>query len=121
MLFTILEPDFSHEDERGKLIQLVREGYRQVNVLYSKAGVIRGGHYHKKNCEAFYIVEGECEAQLGRNGLKETVTFSTGSFFQIEPYTVHAFSFSQDTLMIGMYDLGVENEDGTKDIFTLDS
>ncbi len=121
MLFTILEPDFSHEDERGKLIQLVREGYRQVNVLYSEAGVIRGGHYHKKNREAFYIIEGECEAKLSRDGINETVSFSIGSFFQFEPYTVHAFKFSKDTLMIGMYDLGVENEDGTKDIFTLDS
>ena len=121
MLYTILKPDFSHEDERGKLVQLVRKGYTQVNVLYSAAGVIRGEHYHKKNREAFYVVDGECEAVLTRGERCETVVFSSGMFFGIEPYTVHAFRFLQDTVMVGMYDLGVENEDGTKDIYSPDA
>ena len=120
-LYKLLGPEFINKDSRGSLTQLVHNGYQQVNVLLSKAGVARGGHYHKKNHEAFYIVDGECEAVLIKGDQRETVVFSSGMFFSIEPYTIHAFRFLRDTTMIGMYDLGVENEDGTKDIFTPDT
>ena len=55
MLIQFLKPDFEHTDERGKLVQLVHDGWKQVNVIESKAGQIRGNHYHKVNREAFYV------------------------------------------------------------------
>ena len=30
---------------------------------------------------------------------------------------VHSFNFEEDTLMVALYDAGVEKEDGSKDIF----
>jgi hypothetical protein len=39
MLIQLLTPNFSHHDERGTLTQLVREGYAQINVIASVAGV----------------------------------------------------------------------------------
>ena len=50
--------DFSHVDDRGSLFQLVRAGYEQVNVLSTRAGVCRGGHYHKRAVECFFVVSG---------------------------------------------------------------
>lgn len=117
MLYEILTPDFCHTDDRGSLTQLVHNGYKQINVLRSKAGTARGGHYHKENYEAFYIVEGLCEVTFAKDTLRETKMFSAGDFFQIAPYTTHAFKYLQDTVMIGMYDLGIEKENGEKDIF----
>ena len=38
-----LTPDFKFTDERGTLVQLVREGYAQVNVVHSKAGASGAG------------------------------------------------------------------------------
>ena len=32
-LYEKLIADFEHTDDRGKLVQLVHDGYRQVNVL----------------------------------------------------------------------------------------
>ena len=49
MLIEILKPDFVFEDERGKLTQLVHDGYRQMNIIFSKKDVLRGNHYHKEN------------------------------------------------------------------------
>jgi dTDP-4-dehydrorhamnose 3,5-epimerase-like enzyme len=43
-MIKILKPDFVFEDERGSLVQLVRDGYKQINVVTSKAGVERGRH-----------------------------------------------------------------------------
>ena len=73
-MIEFIKPDFSFADERGALTQLCREGWKQINVTSSKAGVFRGGHYHKNKKEAFYIIKGEIEIQLTKDGREETVT-----------------------------------------------
>ena len=113
MLKTI-KVDFSFSDERGTLVQLIHEGYRQINVITSKKGVIRGGHYHKQNEEAFYIVQGKLKVDV--NG-KEFI-FKTGDFFGIEANDMHSFFFLEDTTIVSMYSSGVELENGEKDIYT---
>lgn len=119
MLFELLSPDFCHQDDRGSLVQLVHDGYRQINVITSRAGMIRGGHYHKKNYEAFYVVSGSCEVTFVKDGTQEVQAFETGDFFQIAPYVGHVFRYPQDTILIGLYDRGIEEEDGEKDIFPI--
>ena len=57
-LYGTLIPDFRFEDARGSLTQLVHQGWRQVNVLDTRAGVVRGGHYHEIVREAFFVVSG---------------------------------------------------------------
>lgn len=109
-----MKTDFHFKDDRGAIVQLVHEGYSQINVITSKKGVFRGGHYHKENEEAFYIVSGSVEVTV--NG--EKIIFSNGDFFGIEPNDVHSFYFLEDTALVSMYSKGVEHPDGTKDIFT---
>lgn len=119
MLFEFLTPDFCHQDDRGSLVQLAHSGYRQVNVITSRAGMVRGGHYHKQNHEAFYVVSGSCEVTFIMDGTKETQVFKAGDFFRIAPYVGHIFNYAQDTVLVGLYDNGVENINGEKDIFPL--
>lgn len=38
-MIEFIKPDFSFADERGALTQLCREGWKQINVTSSKAGV----------------------------------------------------------------------------------
>lgn len=118
MLLNILEPNFQFEDERGSLTQLVREGYSQVNVIRSVADSLRGGHYHKLNSEAFYIIYGmiELEAWKEGDGEKELYLFKTGDMFEIPANVVHSFLFKKETLLVSMYSKGVELQDGSKDI-----
>ena len=113
-MLKILKTDFVFTDERGNITQLIHEGYSQINVITSKGGVRRGGHYHKSNNEAFYIIEGELEIEV--NGEKKV--FSSGDFFGIEKNDMHSFYFIKDTILVSMYSDGVELSDGTKDIFT---
>ena len=107
MLIQFLKPDFEHVDERGKLVQLVHDGWKQVNVIESKAGQVRGNHYHKMNKEAFYVVKGEFDLWLEKNGESETYHLTTGQMFQ----------FRKDSILIGFYDTGIEMAGIEKDIF----
>ncbi len=117
-LFEFLEPNFSFSDERGFLYQLCRDGWKQVNVSKTVSGTVRGGHYHKETKEAFFIIDGEIYATLENEDNKEEIIFKTGDFFLINPYVLHSFKFNKDTLMVALYDIGVEKQDGTKDIYT---
>lgn len=113
-MLKMIQTDFHFADERGTIDQLIHEGYRQINVITSKAGVLRGGHYHKLNDEAFYIVSGALKLTVGM----QEYTFQAGDFFGIEPYDMHSFAFLEDTVLVSMYSNGVELPDGTKDIYS---
>ena len=117
MLIERVEPNFKYEDDRGTLIQLVRKGYSQFNVVTSKGGVFRGGHYHKMNTEAYYIISGKCKVRAYRDGEEECNTFNSGDFFRIGPYVTHDFDYIEDTILVTMYSLGVELDNGKMDSF----
>jgi dTDP-4-dehydrorhamnose 3,5-epimerase-like enzyme len=118
MLIEMLKPNFIHSDDRGTLTQLVREGFRQINVIESRSGGVRGGHYHARNSEAFYVVKGVFKLVVSLGEENEGYEFRTGEMFLIPPLVVHGFEFMEDSLLISMYDRGVELPDGSKDILT---
>lgn len=58
-----------HSDPRGFFLEIFREdtlGQRfiQANHSHSKAGVLRGLHYHRKQADAWYLVSGSAQAVL---------------------------------------------------------
>ena len=112
------EVDFSFEDNRGKLCQLVHEGFDQVNVLITNRGVTRGGHYHKVCTEAFYVISGSVEVTAAAHGSEKKYVFCEGDFFEIHPFIVHSMFFPENCVMVQMYDKCVELPDGTKDIYS---
>lgn len=117
-LYSLKKIDFQHVDSRGSLTQLVHDGFKQINVLLSNKGAKRGAHYHKRAIEAFYVFSGSVEVTLWNKSNREIVVFKKGDFFEIHPYVLHDMFFPEDCLMVQMYDVPVENNDGTKDIFT---
>ena len=117
-MIELLSPDFTHSDERGKLVQIVSDGYRQVNMLYSKAGTVRGNHYHKVNNEAFFVVSGTVEVTSNSGDEQSRGTFHSGDFFLIKPYVIHSLYFTEDCVLVALYDRGVELLDSGKDIYT---
>ena len=118
MLIKFIKPDFQFSDERGSLTQLVHDGWKQVNYITSVTGSFRGDHYHVKNTEAFYLISGTFKLKLKHIKTQESSEYDikAGDFFVIYPYVSHSFSYTSDCALISMYDMGVENSDGTKDI-----
>jgi quercetin dioxygenase-like cupin family protein len=117
MLIVMMTPDFTFSDSRGTLTQLVRTGYRQVNVIESNVGSERGGHYHKQNKETFFVVQGSFRLDVSKDGISETYQFHKGDMFSIPPFVSHSFVFLENTILVSMYENGVELTDGKKDIY----
>lgn len=111
-----LTPDFVFGDERGSLAQLVHEGYKQVNAVVSEKGALRGGHCHRENTETFYIIEGSCRVSVFSDGEKESREYKKGDMFRILPGVYHSFEYHEKSILVVMYDNGVERPDGSKDI-----
>lgn len=116
-LYEKLNIDFEHIDNRGRLVQLVHDGYRQINILETKMGENRGGHFHKICHEAFYVVSGQVEITLKQDNFKTIVIFKKHDFFKISPFIIHSMYFLTDCLMVQMYDIPIEMDNGKKDIY----
>ena len=118
MLIQILKPDFEFKDERGELVQLVHDGYKQFNVVTSCGGVLRGDHYHKLNNEVFFVISGSFELKASLGEEEETYVFKKGDMFLVPPWVVHSFNYIEDSVVVALYDKGVEMPEGSKDIFS---
>ena len=118
MMIEYMEPDFTFDNENGLLKQLVHDGWKQVNIIWSKAGSVRGGHFHKYNEECFYVVSGRFDLELWKvNYPSEVYKMGQGEFFKISPYVYHTFTYLEETVLVSMYSCGVELENGEKDIW----
>lgn len=112
-----LTPDFSFPDDRGVLVQLVHDGYRQVNAVFTKKGAVRGNyHYHKQTDEVFFILEGCAEITAVLDGKKETAQFRSGDMFRIQANVRHNCRYLEDTYLVVLYSFPVDLPDGTRDI-----
>ena len=116
-LIQFIEPDFTFENENGLLIQLIHKGWNQVNVIFSKCNGIRGGHYHKFNKEAFYVISGSFILTVWKSDIKEVYKIKTGDMFLINEFVFHSFEYTEDTWLVSMYSSGVELNEG-KDIWS---
>lgn len=117
-MIEILKPDFEFNDDRGKLLQLLHGEIAQVNYVESNPSSLRGGHYHKLNKETFFVIDGEVNVTVKKDGNEENYSFKTGDMFSIEKNVVHSFDYKKLTTLIVTYDKGVELPDGTKDIYS---
>ena len=117
-LVEFLNPDFVFENEAGSLKQLVHDGWKQVNIISSVSGSKRGGHYHKYNKEAFYIISGAFNLIVWNDEKQEKYTIKGGDFFLIRENVFHTFEYTEDTWLISMYSNGVELDEKNKDIWT---
>lgn len=116
MIVEFLDPDFSFDNEAGSLRQLVHGGWSQVNVVCSVAGSVRGGHHHEFNRELFYVVSGAFSLEISRDGEFERHEMKAGHMFVVPPFADHTFAYGEDTVLVAMYDRGVELEGGAMDI-----
>ena len=112
-----LTKDFELDNDRGTLVQLVHSGYSQVNAVSSYANTSRGGHMHKSSREAFFIFEGCVVVELWKKDNRIQKKYSKGDFFEIQPGVMHSLDFPTDCMMIVLYDVPIESDDGSKDIF----
>jgi len=97
-----IEPAFS--DERGVISNVLEEPIKHVAIITSKAGSIRGNHYHPEQIQYVYLVSGKYESiskDLNKeNAETETITVEAGSLVITPPMTAHALRFSEDSVFL---------------------
>lgn len=118
MLIEYLTPDFIFISDKGSLTQLVHDGWKQVNVITSARGSVRGGHCHKYNDEGFYVANGSFTLMVWKGTERETYEMKAGDLFRVPPYVFHTFVYHEETLLVSLYSSGVELSDTEKDIWT---
>lgn len=95
---------FESKDSRGSITGLINSGsWQEINVIESKAGITRGGHYHRNTVEAFIILAGKIEIELrDLAGNTEKLTVKKNDVFIIPVNTVHSFHCITNSKWINM-------------------
>ncbi len=96
-----LNEEFVREDDRGSLIQVNTDNWKQLNYLIIKQGEIFGGHYHKHKKELFYVIKGKVGiSAIDKQGGKNIVLEKTGGCVVIEPYDLHTIAALEDSEIV---------------------
>lgn len=108
-----LKPEYTRQDERGRLVQIVSGLWKQVNLLDIKKGNKFGNHYHKTKEEIFYIVRGHIFLEIYNVKYEETLNkhFVTGQMFIVSPYDKHTLEAMEDTIIVEVLSEKYSEED----------
>lgn len=89
----------SFEDARGRIDRLESGGVG-LNLIYSRAGVLRSGDLHPV-AQHDVLVSGRAELRTrGAGGEERTDTVSAGQHLVLLPHVPHIFTFTEDTVMV---------------------
>ncbi|MBO4401971.1 MAG: dTDP-4-dehydrorhamnose 3,5-epimerase family protein [Selenomonadaceae bacterium] len=115
----ILEHYMSFADGRGQILGIIQQGnWQEMNYITTRAGVVRGNHYHEKTVELVFIVEGRIKLSVRdvrKSEPSATFEFMSGDAFIIEPYENHIVETQVDSAWINMLSRAMNEEHG-KDI-----
>lgn len=113
-----------HPDERGSFTEVFREsdlggGFVQANHSKTRAGVLRGLHFHVRQSDAWYVVAGEAEVGLadlrrGAAGVRTAVVPLSGDaprVLLIPPGVAHGFAAKTDVDLLYWVDRYYDGSD----------
>ena len=100
-----IKPAF--QDGRGEIHDLLEysSGIKHIGLITSRAGAVRGKHYHKKATQYTYVLEGQI-ALITRDfrdpaNLRKTETLKDGDIACIPPFMIHTVkSLTKSTILI---------------------
>lgn len=88
-----ITPYSQRSDVRGRLVGIMNEGqWEEFNYLETKAGQVRGNHFHRDTVELFFIIDGDIDVVISNTaGNEEIIRASAGDILKIEPGENHTF------------------------------
>lgn len=109
MSIKVIKPKPEFVDERGFISRLVdNNNYPIKAILYikSKAGSVRGNHYHNKDAHYIYCVSGKFryfEKDMSKNKSKlKSVIIEPGDLVLSKPMVFHKMEFLEDTVFLAI-------------------
>ncbi|GKZ01473.1 hypothetical protein MPSEU_001097900 [Mayamaea pseudoterrestris] len=85
-------------DDRGEIHRL-RVGHKRINLLYSKAQVMRSGYLHPNNTHDF-VVFGKVEVWTLTATCTTKKIYTAGQYFVTPMYTPHILHFLDETVLV---------------------
>jgi dTDP-4-dehydrorhamnose 3,5-epimerase-like enzyme len=97
--------EFRIDDERGSITQITSGLWKQLNIVKSRKGSLRGGHYHKEAKELFHVERGRVEVIFidTHDKKNDRRSFTEGATFIVFPYEQHYMKYLEDTTLIALY------------------
>lgn len=113
-----IKPEFV--DERGGITRVLDDAdFATHSVLYitSKKGTIRSNHYHKKDAHWCYLQSGKAEyyEKPVEGGEIEHASMVAGDMVFSDSMIIHAFRFTEDSVLIAFARMPRNQEDYEKD------
>lgn len=107
----------NHEDARGLIMDIFpKDGPECATLLITKAGAVRGNHYHRYTTQWMFVISGKLWAyevgqpiiakhRMGDDELVEQpkverVLLEPGDLIRHNPYVIHAFAAAEDAVSI---------------------
>jgi dTDP-4-dehydrorhamnose 3,5-epimerase-like enzyme len=94
-----------NEDQRGIFRGITNKyTWGEINLVETRAHIVRGNHYHTYTKELFYILEGNIQVTVFNLFTKKTNTFiaTPHTVFIVDPYEVHTFTTLDNSRWINM-------------------
>jgi len=103
-LITIRKIRPAFVDERGEISNLLDAPIEHVALITSKAGSIRGNHYHPNQIQNDYLLSGKYEYVTkdikNEDGKVETNIVEPSDLVITPPMVVHAMRFLEDSVFL---------------------
>jgi mannose-6-phosphate isomerase-like protein (cupin superfamily) len=114
-MLKVVERYFRTGDARGSLEGLVNFGeWRELNLVTSLAGAVRGGHYHLRARELFVILDGTIRVVTQRVedgrlvGETEERKVGPGDVILVEPLVNHTFHILGDARWLNLLSIPMD-------------
>ena len=115
-------PPTTRSDDRGEITDiLVKENVEYVTLITSKAGTVRGNHYHKETVQSVYILDGRIKMLTRIPGEPVVATvLEKGDLATTGRMEQHSMEALEDSSFM-VFTTGVRGgEDYEKDTYRLD-
>ena len=93
-------------DEKGVIANILEEHITHVAIITSKAGTIRGNHYHPNQVQYVYLISGKYEdisKDLNdKNSRVESKIVEPESLVITPPMVSHAMRFLEDSVFLNL-------------------
>ena len=106
MLETITRPEVAFTDDRGDITNILDKSINHVAVITSRAGAVRGNHYHPEDVQYCYLVSGRFESYArdvnAPDGPVERQMVEAGGLLLTPPMVAHAQVFLEDSVLLAL-------------------
>jgi dTDP-4-dehydrorhamnose 3,5-epimerase-like enzyme len=118
----VTTPMTAHRDDRGEITDLlVGERVDAVTLITSRAGVVRGNHYHRETVQWLYLLHGKVRVVARRESDPEqTLEIQPGQLVRHDVMEAHSILALEDSSFLVFTKGPRQGEEYESDTFRLD-